>query len=102
MTGPSIIRDERTVAIENASYRWGYAFLTYGLLLVVIGRAIAYRESNWDLMALVIAGGLLTSLYQAVRRALPRRWARTVLAAMFAAAAIAAGTAYFVAPYFAK
>ena len=39
-TPQAVERDERTVAVENASYRWAYLVLTYALLVdVKIGRA---------------------------------------------------------------
>jgi hypothetical protein len=30
MSTASITRDERTMAVENASYRWGYLLLAFG------------------------------------------------------------------------
>ncbi len=54
---PSIERDERTVAVENTSFRWAYLVQTYGLLLLVAYRGLVRREGAWDLMALVLLGG---------------------------------------------
>jgi hypothetical protein len=34
-TIPTVHRDERTLAVENASYRWAYLFLSFALLLLV-------------------------------------------------------------------
>ena len=34
--GLSVERDERTVAVENASYRWSYLVVTYALLVDVM------------------------------------------------------------------
>jgi hypothetical protein len=50
-------RDERTIAVENASYRWAYMFMSFGLLLLVGYRSFVHHESSWDLFALVILGG---------------------------------------------
>ena len=51
MSANLVQRDERTTAIENASYRWAYLFLSFGLLLVVAYRSFARQESPWDLGA---------------------------------------------------
>ena len=40
MTGMSgVVRDERTVVVEDASYRFAYIFITYALLLEVCTEA---------------------------------------------------------------
>ena len=88
-----LVRDERTVAVENASYRLGYLVLSFGLLLIVAYRGYALQESNWDLMALVILGGLATTFYQGMHRILSLRWASLALGIMVAAAVIAGAIA---------
>ena len=90
MSAPSIDRDERTIAVENASYRLGYLFTSFGLLALVAYRSFARGESNWDLLALVIVGGLVPNLYQAFNRILTPRWARTQVVALIGAAILAA------------
>jgi hypothetical protein len=75
MTTQPIMRDERTVATENASYRWAYLVLSFGLLVSTAYRAFARHESAWDLLALVILGGAVTTFYQGGRQVLSRRWA---------------------------
>ena len=69
-----VYRDERTEAVENASYRWAYHVLSYGLLGCVAWRSFVTKESSWDLLALVIAGGIVATLYQGSHRVLSRRW----------------------------
>ena len=69
-----IVRDERSTAVENASYRWGFMVLSFGLLVLVTVRGFLYQESNWDLMGLVILGSLVTTAYQARYRILNRNW----------------------------
>ena len=91
-TTPTVDRDERTVAVENASYRWAYMFVTYGLLVLVIYRSSVHDESPWDLMALVILGGFLSAAYQWFHQALAARWVPvclTIVAAGVLAALIA-------------
>lgn len=87
-------RDERTTAVEHASFRMAYLFLSYGLLAAVAYRSFVHHEQPWDLLALVVAGGVVSAGYQAANRTLGRRWAWitgvTVLAAALLAA-VAAG-----------
>lgn len=67
-------RDERTVAVENASYRWSYLVLSFGILILVAYRSYAKHESAWDLLLLVVLGGVVGRVYQGSNRVLPRRW----------------------------
>jgi hypothetical protein len=90
MSKPLVERDERTVAVENASYRWSSIFLSYGLLIIISYRAFLYRESNWDLMLFLVASGILTTLYQARYKVLSRRWLVDVLLVMVLSATVAA------------
>ena len=83
-------RGERTVAVEHASYRWAYLLLSYALLVDVAIRSFLYKESCWDLLGLVVAGGVVTAAYQASHRVLTRRWAWTVLLVIGVAAVVAA------------
>jgi hypothetical protein len=81
-------RDERTVAVENAGYRWAYAVLTYALLVDVMFRSLFRDEAAWDLMALVVVGGVICTVYQARQKTLVRGWVmKVVLGAVIAAVA---------------
>ncbi len=89
MKNQSIIRDERYYAVENASYRIGYMIITYGLLLLIIFRSLAYHETNWDLFALVIISSIAATIYQIAHKTITvsRKWiyffiAVTLLAAI--------------------
>lgn len=73
MNNPPVIRDERTISVENASYRLGYIVISFGLLLLITLRGFLYQESNWDLMALVVVGGILTTVYQALHGTITMR-----------------------------
>ena len=90
MKSDVVSRDERTTTVENASYRWAYLFVSYGLLLSVAYRAFVGRESNWDLLGLVVLGGLVATFYQSANRVLSRRWAALTIASLVLAALIAA------------
>jgi len=82
-------RDERTVAVENASYRLAYLVLSFGMLAAVAYRAFAWGQASWDLLALVIAGGAVTVGYQAIHRVLTPQALRIGVVAAVAAAAVA-------------
>jgi hypothetical protein len=85
----AVERDERTIAIENASYRWSYLTLSFGLLALSAARSLVRHEATWDLFGLVIIGGVVKTVYQASHRVLTPRWARLTLTAMAAAAVLA-------------
>ena len=93
-TTATVDRDERTVAVENASYRWAYLFLSFGLLVLVAFRSFVHNESPWDLMALVILGGILSASYQWFHKVLTAHWAVTCLLTVVAAGVLAALTAW--------
>jgi hypothetical protein len=91
---PAVDRDERTVAVENASYRWAYLFLSFGLLTLIAYRSFVHHASNWDLMALVVLGGILSAAFQWFNKVLSAQWAATCLLTMVAAGTLAAITVW--------
>lgn len=88
-------RDERTIAVERASFRWAYLCLSYGLLAAVAYRSAVRHEQPWDLLALVVAGGFVSAGYQAVNRTLSRHWAVITVVTVIAAALLAAAAVAF-------
>lgn len=84
MTDELVDRDERTVAVENAGYRWAYLFLSFGVLLIVAVRGSLYGEASWDLMALVVLGGAVHFAFRTFHRALYKRLALRVAVAVTA------------------
>ena len=84
MTDDLTDRDERTVAVENAGYRWAYLFLSFGVLLIVAVRGSLDGEASWDLMALVVLGGGVHLAFRTYHRALYRRLALRVAVALTA------------------
>ena len=93
MKDQTIIRDERTITVENSSYRWGYLLLSFGLLVLVACRSFIWRQSSWDLLALVVLGGVVTTLYQWTHRVLSRHWVIVTIVAALLAAVVAVVTA---------
>lgn len=55
--------DERRIVSET-SYRIGYSFISFGLLLVVMYRSFMNNESPWDLLGLVVGSGIVCAAYQ--------------------------------------
>jgi hypothetical protein len=84
MNAHPVDRDERTVAVENASYRWAYLVLSFGLLVIVMYRSFAWRESAllyqssnhilstrsaMKLLVAAVVGGLLAGCMILLRQA---------------------------------
>ena len=87
----SVTRDERSVMVDNASYRWAYLVLSFGVLASVAWRAYVLHEASWDLLGLVMASGLVATFYQAIHHVLTGRWALLALVTAVLAAVVAAG-----------
>jgi hypothetical protein len=81
-------RDERTVAVENASYKWAYTFITFALLIDAMCRAALRDEAAWDLFALLVAGGAICLVYQARHKTLAKGWVKAGLLLGFLAGVI--------------
>jgi hypothetical protein len=90
MNAPRVERDERTTAIENAGYKWSYLVLSFGLITVVAFRSLVRGEESWDLICLVILGGVVNAGYQARHHVTYRRWYVLAAVTMVAAALVAA------------
>jgi pyrroline-5-carboxylate reductase len=63
-TAPPVERDERTVAVENAGYRWAFIFLYFALLIDAAYRTVFRHEAAWDLLALVFVSGTASMIHQ--------------------------------------
>lgn len=71
-------KDERTTFIENISYKFGYNFISFALLLDVVYRSFK-NEASWDLLGLVIISGFIMSIYQYKHKILGKTWMKTSL-----------------------
>ncbi len=71
-TDQSVKRDERTVAVENAGYKWAYSFVVFALLFDVMYRSMFRNEAAWDLLAFVIVGGAICAIFQYRQKTLNR------------------------------
>ena len=88
MSGREAERDERTLAVENASYRLGYNVVWWGLVASVFYRIVFLGEPPaWDLATLALAATIITFGYQALHHVLSRRvWTVAVVSAIVMAA----------------
>ena len=90
MSVQEVQRDERTVAVENAGYRWSYNVLAFGVLALVAHRAFLRHENSWDLIILVIVSGIVSTVYQGWRKTLTRSWIVMIIATIATAGLLAA------------
>ena len=60
-----VARDDRASRIELAADRFAYLVVSYGLLLCVAYRSFVRDEASWDLIGLVLLGGICGLAYRA-------------------------------------
>lgn len=82
-TSRSAERDERTLAVENASYTLGYFLLATALLYDGAYRSIVLHQSVWDLLALVFVSFAVCRVYQARQKALVPLWTKRAMLIAF-------------------
>ena len=82
-TTPLVERDERVVAVENASFKWAYHFLVWPLIIDALYRQKVRNEEVGDLIALVCVSGAIGLMYVVTHKAWasnwPWRWKKTVI-----------------------
>jgi hypothetical protein len=83
-------RDERERSIDHAADRLAYLVLSFGLLVIVAYRSFADGASSWDLLGLVVLGGVVGTLYRLARKAVSREWAIVAAGTAVVALAVAA------------
>jgi RsiW-degrading membrane proteinase PrsW (M82 family) len=57
-------KDERSIFVENVSYKFGYTVVTFALLLDVMYRSLRFKEAPWDLLLIIFLSGLVMTVYQ--------------------------------------
>jgi hypothetical protein len=87
-------RDEREASIDHAADRLSYLVLSFGLLAIVAYRSLVDRQASWDLLGLVLLGGLVGTAYRVRRRVVSRRWQLVALGTVAVAFAVAAIIAF--------
>lgn len=82
-------KDERADSVEKSSYSLGFKVMAFAILLDVIYRSIVLKSAAWDLLGIVIFGGLTASIYQARYRIATRSWIKVILLSIVSAGLIA-------------
>lgn len=77
---PAVVRDERETRIDLAGDRLAYLVVSYGLLLSVAYRSFVRSDPAWDLLGLVVLGGIAGVAYRIRRGVLSERWTAMLLA----------------------
>ena len=90
MNNQSVSRDERTIVVENTSYRIAYLVMSFGLLVSTAYRSFVLQQNSWDLLALVILGGATATIYQGTSKVLSRPWAIATVLTLVVALVLAA------------
>ena len=76
-------RDERTVAVENASFKWAWYFLVWPLTIAALYRQKVRNEEVGDLIALVCISSAIAIVYQLRHKVLesywPWKWRKTAI-----------------------
>lgn len=94
-----VLRDERSEAVENKTYRWAYFFLSYALLIDVVYRGLLFNEAAWDLIALVIIVGGGCTAHQFGHRTLPEGWAKKSLILALISGVLGAAVAIYISKF---
>ena len=95
-TEQSVKRDERTVAVENAAFKWGYYILYFGLLLDCLYRHRVRHEDIGDLFVVLGASVAFISVYLIRHKAAePLTWRKFLIVYAFGLA----WTVLFCAPW---
>ena len=76
-------RDERTVAVENASFKWAWYFLVWPLTIAALYRQEVWNEEVGDLIALVCISSAIAIVYQYRHKVVvsywPWKWRKTAI-----------------------
>jgi hypothetical protein len=75
-------RDERETGIDLAADRIAYLVVSYGLLLIVAYRSFVNSDAAWDLIGLVILGGVVSLVYRMRQGVVSGRWTLLLVATM--------------------
>lgn len=79
MLNKNVIKDERTISVENKSYKYGCYIFNFGLLLDIIYRSIRLNEASWDLFGLIFLSGLVMTSYQYKEKIFSENWGKKYL-----------------------
>lgn len=80
-----VSKDERTIFVENKSFSLGYIFMGFALLFDIMYRSFKLGQSSFDLFAIIIMSGLISTVYQLKHKILNKGWVKTIMIAIFIA-----------------
>ncbi len=89
MINNKVEKDERAIDIEKTSYSLGYKVMAFAILIDVMYRSLKIGEASWDLLGIVILGGLVSTVYQIRRKVWTRSWVRATILVFTVAAVVA-------------
>ena len=85
-----MVRDEREISVDHAGDRLSYLVLSFGLPLALVAyRSFVRGEAPWDLLGLVVLGGLVGTAYRIQKRAVSRQWGLLLVLTVAIALALA-------------
>jgi len=88
MTSP-IARDERERSIDLAADRLAFLVVCYGALALAAYRSFVLGQQTWDLLGLVVLGGIAGLAYRVQKRVVGRSWTLVLVATIVVAAIVA-------------
>jgi hypothetical protein len=71
--------DERAVYVRRTSYSFVFKIIYAALVVDIIYRYLANRETSWDLLGILAAGGLIAAAYQVRYKTMTHTWIRTLI-----------------------
>ncbi len=87
MTSP-IARDERERSIDLAADRLAFLVVCYGALALAAYRSFVLGQQTWDLLGLVVLGGIAGLAYRVQNRVVGRSWTLVLVATIVVAAIV--------------
>jgi hypothetical protein len=85
-----LVRDEREVSLDRAADRLAYVVLSFGLLAVVAYRSFVEGVASWELLGLVLLGGVVSTGYRLWQGVLTRQAVLVVAIAALIAVVVSA------------
>ena len=85
-----IDRDEREQSVDLAADRLAFLVVCYGALALAAYRSFALGQEAWDMLGLVVLGGVVGLAYRVQKRVLTGPWTTILIATVVVAAVVAA------------
>lgn len=82
-------RDQPETSVDATGDRLAYLVLSFGLLAIVAYRSFVREEASWDLLGLVVLGGIVGGGYRLSRGVITRQAALLVGLTMVVALVVA-------------